>query len=178
MSAAMSISIRPYEEADISRLYEAARESTAVIYPWLKWCHPDYSLDEARAWVLGRAEAFKSRRELEFAVVDPDREGRFLGGVGLNAIRLTTANLGYWVRTSERGRGVTPTAVRLLLEWAREHTTLTRVECLVAVGNSASLRVAEKVGGLRERIDHGRLLLHGVQHDAVVFSFNLVEEPE
>ena len=100
----MSISIRPYEEADIPRLYEAARESTAIIHPWLKWCHPDYSLEDARAWVLSRPEAFKSGREYELAIVDGDR---FLGGCGLNAIRGTTANLGYWVRTSERGRATT-----------------------------------------------------------------------
>lgn len=167
------ISIRPHEEADIPRLYEAARESTARVYPWLPWCHPAYSLDDARDWIGSRAEAARSGREYEFAIVTGSR---LLGGCGLNAIRSTTANLGYWVRSSECGRGVAAAAVRLLIEWAREHTQLQRVEVLVPTDNLASLRVAETAGALRERVDRQRLKLHGVLHDTVVFSFNLVEE--
>jgi len=40
----------------------------------------------------------------------------------------------------------------------------------VAVGNAASIRVAEKIGGVREGVLRSRLLLHGEFHDAVLFS--------
>jgi RimJ/RimL family protein N-acetyltransferase len=170
------ISIRPYQPGDVIPLYEAARESTATIYPWLPWCRPDYSLEDARQWVESRAEALAAGREYELAIVSG--AGRFLGGCGLNAIRpeRRVANLGYWVRTSERGRGVATAAVTLLLAWAREHTPLDRVEGLIAIENTASLRVAEKAGGTRLRVDRNRLKLHGVPHDAVVFSFTLRKE--
>jgi ribosomal-protein-serine acetyltransferase len=45
------------------------------------------------------------------------------------------------------------------------------LEIVVSTVNIASLRVAEKAGAVREGTLQSRLLLHGVTHDAVVFSF-------
>ena len=61
-------------------------------------------------------------------------------------------------------------AVKLAYQWAMENTNLIRLEILIAVENHASLRVAEKVGALREGMLRKRLLLHDEAHDAVMFS--------
>ena len=53
---------------------------------------------------------------------------------------------------------------------AKANTDLCRLEILVAVGNVASIRVAEKIGGVGEGILRSRLLLHGEFHHAVLFS--------
>jgi len=60
--------------------------------------------------------------------------------------------------------------VRELIAWAKANTALHRLEILVAVGNAASIRVAEKVSGVREGILRSRLLLHDEFYDAVLFS--------
>jgi len=80
MPPALPISIRPYELADIPNLYEAARESTATVFPWLPWCHPGYEIAEAREWVAMQVENFKAGKEYNFVILSP--EGRFLGGGG------------------------------------------------------------------------------------------------
>ena len=100
------IAIRPYGLRDVTALFEAARESVEMVYPWLPWCHPGYTLDEAKAWVEQQVRAFESREQFEFVIVSA--EGAFLGGCGLNQIdRINRrANLGYWVRSSAAGRGV------------------------------------------------------------------------
>lgn len=49
-------------------------------------------------------------------------------------------------------------------------TNLIRLEVVVAAGNDASQWVAEKAGACREGTLLKRLLLHGVAHDAVMFS--------
>jgi len=79
--------------------------------------------------------------------------------------------LGYWVRTSAARRGVATTAVRQLVDWGFEHTDLVRMEVLVSTHNVASLRTASKAGAEREGVLRSRLWLHGLAHDAVVFSF-------
>jgi len=166
-----AIAIRPYEFRDVAALFEAASESVEMVYPWLPWCHPGYALDEAKAWVEQQVRAFESRQQFEFVIVSA--EGAFLGGCGLNQIDQANrrANLGYWVRSSAAGQGVATAAVRLLVGWALANTDLERMEVLVATGNVASLRVAEKAGAVREGVLRSRLLLHGRPHDAVVFSF-------
>ena len=114
--------------------------------------------------------AFEQRTAFEFAIVSGD--GRYLGGCGLNQIDRANsrANLGYWVRRSAAGRGVATQAVRSIRDWAFQHTDLVRLEVVIAAGNVASHRVAEKSGAIREGILKRRLILHGAAHDATMFA--------
>lgn len=164
------IAIRPYCLEDSSPLLEAALESVHEVSPWLEWCHHGLTLDAVRSWVQGQIEARQAETEFEFVI--EGCHGEYLGGVGLNSIMpgQFVANLSYWVRTSAARRGIAVEAVRLLADWAFTHTKLNRLEIVVALGNYASERVAEKAGAIREGIQPGRLLLHGKQVDAVVFA--------
>lgn len=166
----MTYTIRPYAEDDAPFLYEAATESVDTVHRWLPWCRPGYSLDEARAWVAEQTAAFAKGKEYEFVIVSPT--GRFAGGCGIDLLDRNNrrANLGYWVRSSEAGRGAATDAARLAAAWAFETLALIRIEILAAVGNAGSQRVAEKAGAVREGVLRSRLLLHGVPHDAVLFS--------
>ncbi|HQZ52831.1 MAG TPA: GNAT family protein [Thermoflexales bacterium] len=166
----MTYTIRPYVMDDAAQLFEAATESIDTVYRWLPWCRPGYTLDEARAWVAEQTAAFEEGKEYEFVIVSPS--GRFAGGCGIDLIDRTNrrANLGYWVRSSEAGRGAATDAARLAASWAFETLKLIRIEILAAAGNVQSQRVAEKAGAIREGTLRQRLLLHGVAHDAVIFS--------
>jgi RimJ/RimL family protein N-acetyltransferase len=134
------------------------------------WCHPNYAIEEARSWIDLQVSAFAKGEEHEFAIFDPS--GRYAGGCGVNLIVQSQrrANLGYWVRSSEMGKGVAVAAVRLVAAWAFQNTGLERLEIVVAVGNTRSQRVAEKAGAVREGVLRRRLLLHDTLHDAVMYS--------
>jgi RimJ/RimL family protein N-acetyltransferase len=157
--------------SDASVLHEAARESLDELRPWMPWCHPAYSIEESRSWLGMQVPAFQEGIAFEFAIVSAD--GRYLGGCGLNQIDRANnrANLGYWVRSSAARRGVATQAVRAIRDWAFRNTQLVRLEVVIAVGNVASHRVAEKSGAIREGTLKSRLLLHGAAHDATMFSF-------
>jgi ribosomal-protein-serine acetyltransferase len=165
----MTITIRPYAVSDAPAFLEAARESSAEVFPWLVWCHADYTLAEAETWIASQVEAFEKRTEFQFVI---EEVGRLVGSCGLNHLselhRL--ANLGYWLRTSAAGRGIMPQAVRLVADWAFANTNLERLEIVVAVGNTRSQRVAEKAGAVREGILRSRLFFHDRPHDAVMYS--------
>jgi RimJ/RimL family protein N-acetyltransferase len=171
VSSLSDVHLRPYHLDDAQALYEAVRESLKELEPWMPWCHPAYSIDESRSWLQRQVRAFGDGTEFEFAITSP--QGRYLGGCGLSQIDKAKqqANLGYWVRTSSTRRGVATRAVEVLRDWAFGHTGLIRLEIVVAVGNAASRRVAEKSGAVPEGISKNRLFLFGVSHDAAVFSF-------
>ncbi len=171
--------LRPYRTEDVERLYEAARESIAEVFPWLPWCHPDYSIEESRSWIKGTIQAWQDDSRFEFTMNDP-ADGTFIGGCGLNGINRANgfANLGYWVRTGWTGRGGATAATLLLAEFGMRRAGLTRIEVLAATGNRASQRVAEKAGASREGILRNRLLLHGKLHDAVLYSLIPGDLPE
>ena len=139
-----AVTLRPYAPADAPAMAAAAAESVAEVQPWLPWCHPGYSVEEARTWIDAQALEREAGTAYEFAVFD--ERGRYVGACGLNQVDRThrRANLGYWLRTAATGRGYMTEAVRALAAWAFAHTDLVRLEILVAVGNARSERVAER----------------------------------
>ena len=164
--------LRPYRPDDAARVYEAARESVHEVGLWLPWCHAGYTMEESENWIKSCSEAWEKGTAYEFAVFD-SRTGRYLGGCGLNHIdpAYKTANLGYWVRTSQTRHGAATTAAVLLVRFGLTELHLNRIEIIAAVENSKSQRVAEKAGAKREGILRNRIPLNDRVHDAVVFSF-------
>jgi ribosomal-protein-serine acetyltransferase len=165
------IHIRPYRIDDAPAIWAAARESLTELQRWMPWAHANYAIDETRSWLTVQVQAFQQRTTFEFAIVDDT--GAYLGGCGLNQLDALNqrANLGYWVRSSAAGKGIATAATRLTRDWGFANTDLARLEVLVAVGNAASRRVAEKSGAVYEGILRSRLLVHGARHDAAIYAF-------
>lgn len=165
--------LRAFRSDDAQAICEAVRESMPELGIWLSWCHADYSIEDSRAFLAARCEAHSREQEHAFAICDR-ASGRFLGATGINQLDLTAkrANLGYWLRTSATGHGYATQATRLVAAWALGEfdLQLERIEIVAAVGNVASQRVAARAGATREGIARSRLRVHGVPHDAVVFS--------
>jgi len=163
--------LRPYRHGDIERFYEAVRESIAELSLWMPWCHAGYSMEESRAWVESRAEAWAKEIEYGFAITDC-KDSILLGGCSLyqiDGVRLL-ANLGYWVRSSLTKQGVASSAALLAARFGFDELKLNRIEIVAATGNKASQRVAEKMGAVREGIMRSRLVVHDKVYDAVLFS--------
>ncbi|MEV8637457.1 GNAT family N-acetyltransferase [Streptosporangium sp. NPDC051023] len=85
--------------------------------------------------------------------------GAFAGHIQLTSIvpLLGQAMTGYSMLPGFRGRGFMTRAVNLLVEWAFEHTALSRVVAGTSPANLASHRVLERAGFTREGLVHGLL---------------------
>jgi ribosomal-protein-serine acetyltransferase len=163
--------LRPVEAADGQQIHAGLRESMGQIAPWMPWCHPGYSMEEACRWGQSRASAWAIGEAYDFVIIDPITS-RIAGVCGLTSISRNNnfANLGYWVRTSCTNRGLATLAARCVARFGFEHLGLSRIEIVVAVGNAASLRVAQKTGALREGVLRNRSVVNERTFDAVMFS--------
>jgi ribosomal-protein-serine acetyltransferase len=165
------ITLRPCGVKDAAEMFQAIKESTAEISPWLPFAHEGYSIKETRNYLKHRPGEWKKGITYDFGIFDA-KDGTLLGGCGLNQVNKVSsyANLGYWVRTSRTGQGIATVATSLLAKWGFEALKLTRIEILVATGNERSLRVAEKAGAKREGTLRNRLKIDDKMHDAVMHS--------
>lgn len=166
------ILLRPYQASDVDPLYEAARESIQELYKWMSWCHPDYSIEESRTFIESQHDKWEKGEAYNFTITY-NTDGLYLGGCGLSIVNRNVgiANAGYWVRTSQTRKGIATAATLLLTQFAFSELKLNRVEIVVAVGNKASLRVAEKAGASKEGILRNRLITaSGSPRDAVMLS--------
>ena len=64
------VTLRAHDVEHVDGLFEAGRESIAEVGPWLIWCHPGYSIEDARGWSRMRREAWETGEEFIFAVLD------------------------------------------------------------------------------------------------------------
>ena len=172
------VELRPPTARDVDAIYAAVCESLPELVTWMTWCHPGYARGETSDWVRHAEQARTGGTEHGFLIVDR-REGRVLGGCGLNALDRANrgANLGYWVRSSATGRGVATRAATQVADFGFAELGLDRIEIIAATGNLRSQHVAARVGAVREGVLRRRLLVNDVSHDAVVFSLIRDEWP-
>ncbi len=165
------ITLRPYRMADAFEVFIAVEESMASLRPWMPWAYPGYSIADSEGWIKTSMNAWSEGLAYEFAITD-SKDGSYLGGCGLNHLDNLNkmANLGYWVRSSRHKEGIASRAATLVARFGLDTLKLNRIEILAAVENSASRRVAEKVGAIREAVLRHRISLPDKVHDAVLFS--------
>jgi ribosomal-protein-serine acetyltransferase len=163
--------LRPPELIDLEETVQAVFESISDIKPWMEWAHDGYTEHEALEYILYSQQGWEQDTFYNFTIYSL-QENTFLGSCNLNHIdrSFRLCNLAYWVRSSRRGQGIAARAARLAARFAFEQLELLRVELVVAEGNQASLRVAQKTGAKREGVLRNRLVIRDVVQDAVMHS--------
>ena len=102
--------MRSWERGDGAKLLDAKRESWAELGRYCKWASgPSTALTESseEATVRRRSAEFIMRTEIEFPAFSK-MDGRLLGVGEYHAIDWTGRmfSTGYWIRTSEAGKGL------------------------------------------------------------------------
>ena len=124
----------------------------------------------AETWLASYEEGRKDGTREVFAIVD-ERDGEFLGIAAAPQIDAVarTAELGYVVAPSARGRGVASSALQSLTEWAFD-LGMERLELLISIENEASKRVAARCGYVREGVLRSRHFKGDLREDTELWS--------
>jgi RimJ/RimL family protein N-acetyltransferase len=99
-------------------------------------------------------------------------DGRLVGGVLFRIFDAAMGNCeaGCWLEPSATGRGLVTRATRVLIDWAVQERRMHRVEWVVSSANTASIKVAERLGMTREGVQRESYPYKGVRHDMEVWS--------
>jgi ribosomal-protein-alanine N-acetyltransferase len=94
-----------------------------------------------------------------------------------NVVRgaLRSCSVGYWVDSAVAGRGITPTALALVIDHCLTAVRMHRVEIDIRPENTASLRVVEKLGIRQEAYYKGYLDIDGAWRDHLGFAITVEE---
>jgi RimJ/RimL family protein N-acetyltransferase len=132
---------------------------------------PPVGAEVLRTMLRDQLPVMRAQGLLAPYVIEDTGTGTILGGANLSRFDplRDTVELGYWLFSDARGRGVATRVVRALVEHAFANGIL-RVETHVRIGNVSSERVVERVGFVREGVKR-RLLRHGGRRvDATLFA--------
>ncbi|GCD33493.1 N-acetyltransferase [Streptomyces chrestomyceticus JCM 4735] len=158
--------LEPYHAEEYLAHMERGRE---YIGRWIPL--PDVSTDlpSSRAFLQSYADRAAADRGRLYGIW---ADGTLVGGVLFGSFDTATGNceVGCWLEETAVGRGLVTRAVRVILDWAVEERGMHRVEWRVAPGNTASIRLAERLGMVREGVLRESYPLRGVRLDGEVWS--------
>ncbi|QHC58148.1 GNAT family N-acetyltransferase [Rathayibacter sp. VKM Ac-2760] len=141
-SATARLHFREMTEADLDLLAELLGDAAVMRYypapktreeavEWIAWNRRNYERDGVGLWIIETAG------------------GDFVGDCGLtwqSVNGVPELEVGYHVRSSLHGRGYATEAAAACLELARRNGLANRLVAIVHPENTASRRVAEKIG--------------------------------
>ncbi len=142
--------LRPFGPSDAPALHEALAESRRELlrHLWfLPWVAEEPTLASAEQRCRRAQANFLLRADLPYLAFRKD-DGRLVGSVGLHRTdwALPKTEVGYWMRTSECGKGYAAEAVNALVAWALDGLKAQRVELVTDEGNAGSRAVALRCG--------------------------------
>jgi len=144
------LQLRSFRTSDASQLHEALLESIAELreHLWfLPWVAEEQTLQSAEVRCRKAEANFLIRTDLPYLAFSKST-GRLVASVGLHRTDwpLPKTEVGYWVRTTEAGKGYGTEAVLALTDWALGSLKARRVELVTDEANYGSRRLAERCG--------------------------------
>src|SRR5437773_4772993 len=155
--------VRSWLAGDVASLVTHANNRQIWINLRDRFPHP-YTKADARAFI----RAVRGLEpETNFAIAVDEAA---IGGIGYQLqpdVDRVSAEIGYWVGESCWGRGIATDALVALTRYAIEHHGLTRLFALPFAHNTASCRVLEKAGYVREGYLRRSAIKDGVVLDQI-----------
>ncbi|WP_430868416.1 GNAT family N-acetyltransferase [Demequina aurantiaca] len=165
------VTVRPLRRGDENAWLALRQENRAWLKPWEantppgrpipSSSFPAYVRGERRRWSQGRAYG----TIIEF-------DGVMVGRITVHAIEWGAqcgGSIGYWIAADHAGKGIVPTAVAMLSEYAFGQG-LHRLEIALRPENDASQRVVQKLGFRAEGVRERYLFIDGDWRDHLIFA--------
>jgi RimJ/RimL family protein N-acetyltransferase len=155
--------LHPFRRRDAEPLVAAVHDSIDDLARWLPWAHQGYGRSDAIRFIRDSTAAWTEGRAYDFAIEPPTRPKSHLGNVSVwhTSRREQAGEIGYWIRSTLTGTGIGTEAAARVMQVAFEELELHRVTLRIATGNTASERIAEKLGFVREGLLRKEVLVAG-----------------
>lgn len=177
------LTARPLARSDRAEWLALRRRNADWLGPWEG--HPP-GRPPTDPWLsepyqpLRRAMHREARRGLLLPFVVTLGE-RIVGQVTVSGVlrgAAQSAQAGYWVDRDHAGRGITPTALALVIDHCFGPVGLHRVEINIRPENAASLRVVAKLGLREEGMRRGLVHIAGAYRDHLSYAVVAEEAPD
>jgi ribosomal-protein-alanine N-acetyltransferase len=161
-----SCKVRPWAETDAASLQRHANNRAVSLQLRDRFPFP-YGPEQARAflsWITTQPSPTVWALEVD---------GEAAGGIGIELhtdVERVSAELGYWLGESVWGRGIATEAVKAVTAEVFARFDLTRLYAVPFADHTASVRVLEKAGYVREGHMRQSAIKDGVIRDQVLYA--------
>jgi RimJ/RimL family protein N-acetyltransferase len=165
------VTLRPSEEKDIDSIFNACQDP---LIPAFTTVPAAYTIDHAIDFVRSDPFSFAERREFRFVVDYGNGDDvKFAGVISLHTINIKnhTAEIGYWLEKSMRGKGIGTIAAKMITDYGFKTLGFRRIDGLADVDNMASQKLLTSAGYQKEGILRNKVTRDdGRQIDMALFA--------
>ena len=165
------VTLRPSAEKDIDSIFNACQDP---LIPAFTTVPAHYTLDHAIDFVRSDPFSFSERRELRFVIdYGNGTDVKFAGVISLHTINIKnhTAEIGYWMEKSMRGKGIGTIAAKMITDYGFRSLGFRRIDGLADVDNAASQKLLTSAGFQKEGILRNKVTRDdGRQIDMALFA--------
>jgi RimJ/RimL family protein N-acetyltransferase len=169
------LALRAYDPSDercARDLFRVVAEDRADLSRWAAWPDTWKRLEDVTTWVRGARAKFESMTGFAWGIHARD-DGRLVGGSGMHPRgqpETISFEIGYWLRSTERGKGYAREVTRALARAAIELGKTQRVVIRAQVDNTRSRRVPESLGFTFEGIARAGIRIREEPRDLAMYS--------
>lgn len=167
------VTLRLPQMSDFEEWAALRETSRAFLVPW----EPTWPADDlSRASFRRRLKRYAEDQRNDFAYpyfIFRNEDQKLVGGLTVTNIRRGVAqagSLGYWMGAAYARQGYMTAAVRALVAFSFSTLKLHRVEAACIPENTASVRLLEKTGFVREGYAREYLCINGSWHDHLLYA--------
>lgn len=171
------LTLRRLQHHDARAWYEAIESSRDDLARWEIWPDQIRCEDHALGVLSAIEEGYLQRHAFFFGLFHEGTD-KVLGSASIHSIHAdcNCASLGYWIAQNARGANLASWASSIVAQFAFDVLKLTRLEIAVRTDNLASIRVARKLGAVKEGTARARVMTRSGVQDADVFSLVTANE--
>jgi ribosomal-protein-alanine N-acetyltransferase len=165
--------LRPFKMADAHALFSHA--SSPEVRKYLPFMSDIANVESAHAWINTSRRLFRQNKGVYLGIEKIDTR-ELIGSMNLKNINLADRNaeVEYWLEKRFRHKGFASESLLLLLDQAFTELDLVRVYAIVHARNTASIRLLERFGFLREGTWRKASFMNNVWSD--VYGYGLLKE--
>jgi ribosomal-protein-alanine N-acetyltransferase len=173
------VTLRPPKRSDAGAWSSSRLRNAEWLTPWEPTSSQGWrqrnTPHEFRRGLSRMNSAARIGAMLPFVVIYGDRLVGQMSASNIIRGALRSCSIGYWIDSSVAGRGITPTALALLIDHCLTQVRLHRVEVNIRPENHASIRVVEKLNLRREGYHERFLDIDGGWRDHLTFAITTEE---
>jgi ribosomal-protein-serine acetyltransferase len=158
--------LEPWQAPEFLAHIDRARET---VDPWIPWAGLSTDLESATATLQRYADRTAADTGRLYGIW---LDGTLVGGTMFVRFDAAggTCEVGCWLEPAGQGRGLITKAVTVLIDWAMQVRGIQRVEWRCRTDNTASSKVARRLGMRLDGVLRSEYLYQGVRHDTEVWS--------
>ncbi|WP_026696143.1 GNAT family N-acetyltransferase [Peribacillus kribbensis] len=149
-------------------LFQLIDSSRSTISEWLSFPGNTNSAEDSRTFIEKSLKRFSSNNGFWAGIW---YQGKLAGSIGFLYLdhKNKKTEIGYWLGNKFEGRGLVTSSCQLLIRHAFEELRLRKVELNMAVKNTKSRAVPERLGFTQEGIIRSYEYINGDFHDRVFY---------